>query len=81
MQFNYRCRYLVLLIDANMYVYKHKKEKFEQPFLFFQAKIIFIVKSKVCELTDICGANDFSDFDGSTILVECGDNEDVFVSG
>ena len=32
-------------------------------------------------MTEISGANDSSDFDGNTILLECGENEYVFNSG
>ena len=38
MQFNYRYRYLVVIIDANLYVHKYEKSKFDPPFLSFQAK-------------------------------------------
>ena len=75
LQYRYRNRYL-LVINGDVYVYKNEKRKFEQPFLSFQAKTIFIGKSKICEMTEISGANDnTSDFDGNTILLECEDNE------
>ena len=80
MQYNNRSRYLVV-IDGDVCVYKHKKCKFDQPFLSFQAKHTFIVKSKVCEMTEISGAKDISDFDGNTILLECADNEYINISG
>ena len=80
MQYNYRSRYLVV-IDGDVYVYKHEKCKFDQPFLSFQAKYIFIGKSKVCGMTEFSGADDRSDFDGNTILLECEDNEYVYISG
>ena len=38
MQLNYRYRYLVVIIDANLYVYKYEKHNFDPPFLSFQAK-------------------------------------------
>ena len=38
MQFNYRYRYLVVIIDANLYVYKYEKCELDPPFLSFQAK-------------------------------------------
>ena len=47
----------------------------------FQAKNIFIGKSKVCSMTEFSGAKDSSDFDGNTILLECEDNEYVYISG
>ena len=31
-------------------------------------------------MTEFSGANDSSDFDGNTILVECGNIEEVFIS-
>ena len=48
MQYNCRSRYLVVIND-NTYVsvYKHEKNKFDQPFLSYQANNIFIGKSKV----------------------------------
>ena len=65
-----------------MYVYKYeKKNKFEQPFLSFQGKHIFIGNSKNCEKTEFSTANDNLIFDGKTILLECEDNEEVYVSG
>ena len=64
-----------------MYVYKNEKCNFDQPFLSFQPKHIFIGKSKVCEMTEFSGAGDSSDFDGNTSLLECGDNEYVYISG
>ena len=64
-----------------MYVYKYEKGEFEQPFLSLQPKHIFIGKSKVCEMTEFCEANDNSDFDGNTILLECQDIEYVYISG
>ena len=81
MQFNYRYRYLVLIIDVNVYVYKYEKYQFDPPFFSFQAKNIFIGKSKVCEMTEVSGAGDSSEFDGNTVLLECGDNEYVYISG
>ena len=32
-------------------------------------------------MTEFSGAGDSSDFDGNTILLECGDNEYVYISG
>ena len=68
MQYNYRSRYLVV-INENTYVSVYKYEKFDLPFLSFQVKIIFIGKSRVCEMTEFSRANDSSDFDGNTILL------------
>ena len=67
MQYNYRYRYLAVIIDANVYVYKYEKYKFDPPFLSFQAKNIFIGKSKVCPMTEFSGAVDEIDFDGNTL--------------
>ena len=47
----------------------------------FPAEIIFIGKSKVCEMTEFSGANDHSDIGGNTILLERGDEEYVYISG
>ena len=41
MQHNYRNRYLVVIIDANVYVYKNDKCKFDQAFLPFKTKTFF----------------------------------------
>ena len=42
---NYRSRDLVV-IDGDVYVYKYEKCEFDQTFISFQAKYIFIGKSK-----------------------------------
>ena len=74
-QYNYRNRYLVV-IDGDVYVYKNEKYKFDKPFLSFIPKHVFIGKSKVCEMTEFSGAADnSSDFDGETILLQCENNE------
>ena len=80
MQYNYRSKYLVIIND-DVYVYKYEKSKFDQPFLSFKPKQIFIGKSKVCEITQFAGAIDNSDFDGNTLLLEVNDNEYVYISG
>ena len=38
-------------------------------------------KSKVCPMTQFSRANDSSGFDGKTLLLECGNNEFVYISG
>ena len=78
---NYESKYLVEK-DGNVYVYKYEKCKFDQPFLSFKPKHIFIGKSKVCPLTQFSGGADkSSDFEGNTLLIECEDNEYVYISG
>ena len=58
------------------------KIKFDPPLFKFQAKNVFIVKSKVCAMTEFSGsANNSSEFDGNTLLVECENNEYVYISG
>ena len=79
-QYNYQSEYLVI-IDGDVYVYKYERCKFDQPFLSFKPKHNFIGKSKVCEMTQFSEAIDSSDFDGKLILLECEDNEYVFISG
>ena len=64
-----------------MYVYKYEKYKFNPPFVSFRAKNIFIGKSKVCPMTEFSGAGEKIDFDGNTLLLECGSNEYVHISG
>ena len=80
-QFSYRYRFSVVIIDANLYVHNHGKYKFDPPFLTFQAKIILIVKSKLCPLTEFSCASDKIDFDGKTLLPEGENNEYVYSSG
>ena len=79
-QCNYQSKYLVI-IDGNVYVYEYEKCKFDQPFFSFKPKHIFIGKSKVCPMTQFSEANDSSSFDGNTFLLECEDNEYVYISG
>ena len=81
MQFNYRYRYLVVIIDGNEYVYKYEKYNFHPPFLFLQAKNVFLGKSKVCPMTEFSGAGDKIDFYGITLLLECESNEYVYFFG
>ena len=76
LQYIYRNRFLVT-IDGNVYVYKYEKYKIDKPFLSFNPKHIFLAKSKVCEMTEFCGAEDKEQFDGKTLLLECEDNEYV----
>ena len=81
MQYIYRNRYLVVIV-GDVYVYKYEKGKFNQPFLSYHAKKTFIGESSVCEITELSGAADYnSDFDGNSILPECQDNENVYISG
>ena len=80
MQYIYRHRYLVV-IDGDEYVYKYEKYKIDQALLSFQPKKIFFGRSTACEMTEISEAIDRSDFNGSTILLECADKEYVYISG
>ena len=81
-QYIYRSRYLVV-INENTYVSicKYQKYKFDQPFLSFQVKNIFIGKSKICSMTEFFGALNNSNFDGNTILLDCEDSKYVYCSG
>ena len=79
-QYIYRSRYLIVG-DGDVYVYKYGNCMFDQPFLSFQPKQVFIGKSKDCELTEISEANDSSDIDGNITLLECQDIEYVYTSG
>ena len=82
MHYNYENNYLVVIIDSIVYVYKNKICKFDPPLFSFQAKNVFIGKSKDCPMTEITGtANIGSDFDGNTLLLECENNEYVYISG
>ena len=81
-QYNYRSEYLVVIIDAIMYVYKYEKCKFDQPFLSCQPKHIFIGKSKNCPMTEFSGAaNNSPDFDSNTLLFEFENNDYVYFFG
>ena len=64
-----------------MYVYKYEKCKFGKPFSSFQAENIFIGKSKVCPMTEFFEVADKEEFDGNTLLLECENNEYVYISG
>ena len=73
-QYNCRFRYLVVIIHGIVYVHKYENYKFDPPFLSFQAKKIFFVKSKFYPMTEISGAGDKFGFDGCTLLLKCEDN-------
>ena len=47
----------------------------------FLEQEIFFGKSKTCLMTDFSGAGDKIVFDGNTLLLECEDNEYVYISG
>ena len=81
MHYNYRNKYLVVIIDTSVYVYKQKICKFDPPLFSFQARKIFIGKSKICLMTEVSGAGDKIDFDGNTLLIECENDEYVYISG
>ena len=82
MRYNFENKYLVVIVDSIVYVYKNKICKFDPPLFKFQAKNVFIGKSKVCPMTEFSGsANNSSEFDGNTLLVECENNEYVYISG
>ena len=81
MHYNYENKYLVVIIDSIVNVYKNKICKFDPPLFTFEAKNVFIGKSKVCSMTEFSGARDKIDFDGNTLLLECEDNEYVYISG
>ena len=47
----------------------------------FKQKSTFIGKSKLCCMTEFSGAGDKTDFDGTTLLLECENNDYVYISG
>ena len=57
MQYDYRNKYLVV-VDSDVNVYKYVRCKFDKPFLYFQAKNVFIGKSKVCPMTEFFESED-----------------------
>ena len=71
------------MINENTHVsaFKYEKYTFDQPFLSFKAKSIFIGKSRDCQTTEFSGALNKSNFDGNTILFECEDSKYVYISG
>ena len=79
-QHNYQSKYLVI-IDNVVNVYKYEKCKFDQSFLSYQPKHIFIGKGRNCPLEEFSLSEDRSNFDGNTILLECDNNEYVYISG
>ena len=81
MHYNYENKYLVVIIDSIVYVYKYKIYKFDSPLFSFRAKNISIGKSKNCPMTEFSVARDKTDFDGNILLLECEDNEYVYISG
>ena len=82
MRYYFENKYLVVIVDSIVYVYKNKICEFDPPLFKFQAKNVFIGKSKVCPMTEFSGsANNSSEFDGNTLLVECENNEYVYISG
>ena len=82
MQYNYRSRYLVV-INENTYVslYKYEKKEFDQQFLSFQVKNVFIGNSKNCSMSKFSGVLNNSNFDSNTVLLECEDSKYVRISG
>ena len=82
MPYNYENKFLVVILDSIVYVYKNKICKFDPPLFSFQAKNVFIGKSKVRSMTEFSAAADNSSrFDGNTLLLECENNEYVYISG
>ena len=82
MRYNFENKYLVVIVDSIVYVYKNRIFKFDPPLFTFQAKNVFIGKSKFCPMTRSSGAaNNSSELDGNTLLVECENNEYVYISG
>ena len=79
-QHNYQSKYLVI-IDSIVNFYKYEKCIFDQPFLSYQPKHVFIGKSKNCPMTEFSQSQDRVNFDGNTLLLECEDNEYVYISG
>ena len=81
MHYNYENKYLVVVIDSIVYVFKNKICKFDPPLFSFLAKNVFIGKSKVCSMTEFSEAEEKVKFDGNTLLLECEDNEYIYISG
>ena len=81
-RYNFENKYLVVIVDSIVYGYKNKICKFDPQLFTFQPKNVFIGKSKFCPMTESSGAaNNSSEFDGNTLLLEFEDNEYVYISG
>ena len=81
MQHNFRNRYPVV-IAGDVHVYNYDKNKFDPPFLSFKPKHVLIGKSKFCNMTGFSGvADNDSDVEGNTLLLEVEDRKYVFISG
>ena len=81
-QNNYQSEFLVIINEndvknTHVSVYEFEKCKFDQPFLCFQTKNIFVGNSMICTMTEFSGAIDNPNFDGNTILLECVDSKYV----
>ena len=71
-----------MIIDANVNVYKDENCNFDQHFISFQPKHIFIGKPKVWEMTEFSGAADnSSEFDGNNLLLQFESEAYVCISG
>ena len=81
MYYNRENKYLVVIIDSIVYVYKYKICMFDPPLFTFQVKNVFIGKSEVCPMIEFSNARDNNVFDGNTLLLECENNEYVYISG
>ena len=80
MQYKYRNKYLVV-VDSNVNVYNYDRCKFDQQFLSIKPKHIFIGKSKVCPMAEFFEAEYKEEYDDNTLLLECENNEYVYISG
>ena len=61
-------------------VYKYEEHKFDKPILTFKPNVVFIGKSKVCDLTENCGTDD-SSFEDNTVLLEFENRKQLNISG
>ena len=46
MRYNFENKYLVVIVDSIVYVYKHKICKFDPPLFKFQAKMFLLVNQR-----------------------------------
>ena len=63
-----------------MFIYM-KNVNLTNPSSVFRQIKFFVGKSRVCDMTQFSGANESSDSDGNTNLLECADSEYVYFSG
>ena len=72
-------------IENEMKFYKHDTYQFKEPFFSLKPSKIYLGKSRICAMTEMCEARDNHGFAGNTFLLddslETNNNEYIFISG